>query len=353
MDSRLNDLDPDANIFNEHDYTSNYYTISEFNTEFEDLSEGNYFLLNANIRSFKTNGEHFKTFLASFKLSPSFVIFSETWNTRNNLELCNLETYRGFHTHRSNMQSGGISVFTKNELVAKKIDSMSICNDLIETCTVQVDLDEGYMIIIGIYRPHSGTILEFTEQLDGMCDLPIVQNSKFVILAGDFNINILNSSSLPVSNFMSTMQSKYFFPTINKATRFESSTCLDHIWMNSTIHVNSGVIYYDQTDHCPTFMNFTPPNSVKVNEYISYSFRPYSESNKEKLIEQLTNIEENWLDILPSNNVDNMLKKFSSFLDELYCQCFPKKTKQLTYKRLNNPWLTSHLFKKIKLKSEY
>ena len=89
------------------------------------------------------------------------------------------------------MQSGDISVFTKEELVAKKIDSMSICNDLIETCTVQVDLDEGYIIIIGIYQPQSGTLLEFTEQLDGMCDLPIVQNSKFVVLAGDFNINIL------------------------------------------------------------------------------------------------------------------------------------------------------------------
>ena len=89
--------------------------------------------------------------------------------------------------------------------------------------------------------------------------------------------------------------------------------------MNSTIYVNSDVIHYDQTDHSPTFMNFTPSNSVKVNKYISYSFRPYSESNKENLIEQLTNIEENWLDLLPSKNVDNMLQKNIAFLDNLYC----------------------------------
>ena len=74
-------------------------------------------------------------------------------------------------------------VFTKDELVAKKIDSMRMCNELIETCAVQVDLDEGYIIIIGIYQPHSGTILEFIEQLDDMCDLTIVRNIKFVILA--------------------------------------------------------------------------------------------------------------------------------------------------------------------------
>ena len=76
MVSRLNDLDPDENIFNKHDYTSNYYTVSEFNTELDDLSEGNYLLLNANIRNFKINGIHFKNFLASLKLSPSLVILS-------------------------------------------------------------------------------------------------------------------------------------------------------------------------------------------------------------------------------------------------------------------------------------
>ena len=89
----------------------------------------------------KTNGEHFKSFLVSLELSPSFVIISETWNSQNYLNLCNLEIYNGFHTYRSNMQSGGISVFTKDELVAKKIDSMSICNEMIETCRVQIDFD--------------------------------------------------------------------------------------------------------------------------------------------------------------------------------------------------------------------
>ena len=86
------------------------------------------------------------------------------------------------------------------EVVCRAVASVSSLK--IETCTEQVDLDEGYKITIGMYRPHSGNFLEFTEQLDGMCDLPIVKNSKFAILARDFNINILESSNLPVNNFM-------------------------------------------------------------------------------------------------------------------------------------------------------
>ena len=101
-------------------------------------------------------------------------------------------------------------------------------------------------------------------------------------------------------------------------------------------------------------MSFILSNLSEVNEYIKKSFTPYYETNKEKLAEILTNIEDNWLVILFFlNNVDSMLQKFSSVHEDLYCQCFPKRTKQLTYKRLNNPWLTSHFSQYIKLKSEY
>ena len=84
---------------------------------------------------------------------------------------------------------------------------MSICDELIETCTVQFDIDDSYIIIIGIYRTHFAIIFEFTEQLDGTCYLPFAQKCKILILAGDFNINILDSSNLLVSNLMSTLQS--------------------------------------------------------------------------------------------------------------------------------------------------
>ena len=47
-----NDLDPNEKIFNEHSYTSKYYTTSEFDTDFEDMSEVFYFLMNENFSGF-------------------------------------------------------------------------------------------------------------------------------------------------------------------------------------------------------------------------------------------------------------------------------------------------------------
>ena len=48
-----------------------------------------------------------------------------------------------------------------------------------------------------------------------------------------------------------------------------------------------------------------------------------------------------------------MLTKFSQVINELYCQCFPEKTKQISQERLSKPWLTNHLLHQVRLKSTF
>lgn len=48
-----------------------------------------------------------------------------------------------------------------------------------------------------------------------------------------------------------------------------------------------------------------------------------------------------------------MLSVFCEKINSYYCQCFPLKTKQISYSRINKPWLTSELIQSIKLKSKY
>ena len=52
---------------------------------------------------------------------------------------------------------------------------MSMCSELIGIFTVQVYLNEECIIMIDIYQPHSGSILEFSEELEDICDSRIVQ----------------------------------------------------------------------------------------------------------------------------------------------------------------------------------
>ena len=72
-----------------------YYSLPEFS-----LLESNcdiFSLMNYNIRSFHANGSIFETMLDSLEHSFKCIVVSETWNNENNVELCKLLGYKGFH----------------------------------------------------------------------------------------------------------------------------------------------------------------------------------------------------------------------------------------------------------------
>ena len=143
------------------------------------INKDNYILLNQYIRSFKKNGEKFIDFLTLLNTTPSIIVLTETWNKSENINLCSIESYNGFHTYRNHIRSGGVSVFLRNSFKGEKVEEMSICDETIEICTVKVELTDGYQLVMGLYRPHSGTTTDFTDKLESLLENPLVQNSKW------------------------------------------------------------------------------------------------------------------------------------------------------------------------------
>ena len=70
----------------------------------------------------------------------------------------------------------------------------------------------------------------------------------------------------------------------------------------------SGILDYDNSDHCPTFINFLLPNPIVNKSKYKFTFRPYSDENQEKIIEKL--IQTDWNVIYQNNNTDKMLSVF-------------------------------------------
>ena len=114
----------------------------------------------------------------------------------------------------------GISLFVCDKLVITKIENLSICDDEIQSCAVKVQLNHEFLLIIGIYRPHSGTIPNFIETLESFYEHPDFQNSRTVFIADDFNINTINENNSNVINFMPSLLSKSFLLGITKTMRF-------------------------------------------------------------------------------------------------------------------------------------
>ena len=90
------------------------------------------------------------------------------------------------------------------------------------------------------------------------------------LLAGDFNVNLLNyDCHNDTDQFINTMYSYYFLPLITRPTRFTSTsaTLIDNIMTNVfNDAIVSGIFVSDVSDHLPVVYvsNDTTTNSTSA-----------------------------------------------------------------------------------------
>ena len=367
----LDAIDPDDNLFNElfpnsdQSVSSKYYSTEAFNN----LQLDNHFnltLINYNVRSFSKNGLVFTTWLQSLTCIPKLIVLTETWNTIDSNQLCTIDGYSSIHTNRQTPvggrggPGGGVSILFKTNLNGEKIERLSFCNETIESCVLELKYDSNVVVLIGIYRPHTDSVSNFLAALEGIVMDSVVRNATHIFIAGDFNINVCDQPSTDAENYSNLLYSLNFLPIITRPTRFAnnsvsvSSSNLDHIWTNKLSNFLSGIVLLDITDHLPCFyslnLNLFSSNLSKI----IIKTRPYSNSNLERLKNELSNT--NWdlicnLSETPFD-VHYSCKNFTNHLDTLYQKYFPLKTKHISEKRKNNPWLNADLKKLINKKSE-
>ena len=361
----LGPVDPDANLSIDAD-TCKYYTLDAYNSEFPD--ENQYSLLNLNIQSFHAKKDRLQALMGAVDQSFHSIVLTETWNTSNNLSLCYLEGYSSVHTYRNQPTplrggpGGGISILAKSAIYKiKKIDELCICNSTIETCVAHLFhkglKDTTGHFIVGVYRPHTDTVENFTDSLQQLLAHCILRN-KTIILTGDFNINITGNHNNAVQNYLSILNSLHFLPAVTKPTRFpynndglQSPTTLDHIFINKIIEFKSAILEYDLSDHCGATLNcYLYETQATLNRH-KLIFRPFSEINLARLADELLAVD--WDFVLQSEDADEQFEAYFNCINRSYQQCFPKKIKYIGDKRFKNPWLTAQTLEKIKQKSHY
>ena len=87
------------------------------------------------------------------------------------------------------------------------------------------------------------------------------------------------------------MNSLHYIPTITETTRFPPCdsngipTISDHIWTNEVLNSRRGIIYFDLTDHCPSFTHID--HSVKPTSTVTRKmiFQPLDSGKLNKLMD--------------------------------------------------------------------
>ena len=146
-------------------------------------------------------------------------------------------------------------------------------------------------------------------------------SGKDIVIMGDFNIDLLKCGSSNYSlNFLSSLQSCYLTPAIDKPTRVRSTsaTLIDNIFINNPDKVMAcGNLISDLSDH---FSQFCILKSMKEKTRVKKSkMRDFSHFSSDRLNADLSNMDWNALFANEPSDVNSVFSSFLFFSSLVQC----------------------------------
>ena len=249
---------------------------------------------------------------------------TEHWKALDELKLLALDDFSlGSFYCRERGEHGGSAVYVHKNLEYKsrnKINKLSVKN-VIECAAVECKLKDTILIIISIYRPPTSNIELFLNILEKfLCDT--IDENKKVIVAGDFNIELLKSNE-DRTDLLSLLTSFNLEQTIFENTRITANTasCIDNIFINCE-YVNSLVVEAFISDHAAQKITL---NTTDIYENKFVYKRIMSLENKNLFLKILK--EQDWADVylIDICNVNEQWQMFMNAFIRIFNHCFPLK----------------------------
>ena len=181
------------------------------------------------------NSSNFDSFVADvnqYRNKFSIITIAETNIDENHKNLYQICNYNAAYNSKfpGKRKGSGLGIYIHENFQFNKTEKFCQCSENLESLFVQITNTENPITVGVIYRPPSGKLTQFYVELEALMRmLP----DKNVMISGDFNVDLLQSSSSP---FEQIIYSNNFVPTISLATHERNSTpsLIDNILTNST-----------------------------------------------------------------------------------------------------------------------
>lgn len=304
-------------------------------------------LLHLNVRSMVRNIDNLILLLESYKLHCNdIIVLSETFRMTSTNH-CNIPNYQLFYNHADFNKNDGVIILVKNDvnveftnikLPISKATISRLC------CTIN-NIKIG---ITATYKPPPISKADFIKDIHIYLDNVIKNSNNIEIFVGDININILNADN-DAHNYLATMAQLGFESYINHITRFDSNTCLDHIFVNQRLktdglELQSYVLDSHMTDHAPTMLNIVAKNLIKgENDYKEIKI---SKLDLDKFVESLRVCD--WSNVLNDPNPESSNNNFIKTYLDLKNKSTSEHTVKLKQHKKIKEWITNGIITSIK-----
>lgn len=217
-------------------------------------------------------------------LNPIDIICITEHNmTPEDAKLFKLTHYRLGACFSRNNRNGGSCIIVRNTIkykVLSEAKTLSICN--IFECS-GIMLTDHKIIILCVYRPPKNKqdiINCFFDKLTELLNKISYLNKK-IIICGDFNINMMEQSTV-ARQFDMLLATYNLKLTVKRPTRLSSNTCIDNIAHNIKGSTTS-IIELSLSDHTAQLLRCPVKKTYNITHWFKLR-RDYSEENLIKFL---------------------------------------------------------------------
>jgi len=276
-----------------------------------------------NIRSINKNFDYIEAHINTQNFE--IIALCECWIIKDT-HVPHLPGYNCNYIESTYGKSGGIAIYTKNNLKVDRLDlNVEKLNPSTELLSIHI-LSEN-LIFTTFYRHPNENPSHFLTDLEDILCNKLFQNDKIrKLICGDFNINTLDVSKIS-ENYLRIIDSFNYNIYAEKPTRItkNSATCIDHViyQIQHNNKISCTVNNFQASDHHSISISLLSHNSLCSKSNILR--RNHSKSNIEKFKNTIKTI--NWNELMCNNySIDENLDKFMSKIIQVYSDSFPKIT---------------------------
>ncbi len=309
----------------------------------------------SNLTIFHQNIQHLESRKDSLEIvleqiKPNVVVLTEHNMKTYEIERFNLNNFVVVSEYsRTTTSGGGVVILSERGLKVKpfKLCSIEELNEdkLFECCLAKCIINNFRSIIVGIYRKPQMQTSEFLTRLDRLMEILVsLKDQHSFFIAGDFNINVLNTTP-DVKLFKNVLVSYGFYYLVDFPTRITAttSTAIDNILTNvDRLKCKVTGIVTALSDHDGQIVEFNLSqncnNSIRKYQYIDR--RDFSEQNMTIFCSLLA--QENWLNVFFAD-VKEKFKVFENIFLYNFDRVFPLKTVKKYVGRSKCGWINDQL----------
>lgn len=320
--------------------------------------KGSFLVLSLNCQSLNAKIDQLTILLSqlsSHSIEIDAICLQETWYKDEQIPpTAHLNGYTAINKPKHCSEHSGLLIYLKSIYLYQTIDTPQ--SNHFDSLFIKVLHQQENIILGNIYRPPHKTIgqLEtFNEEFSSI--LQTFSKYKIAILAGDYNINLLDlnsPNSTHTHEFYNNVITNGFVPKITLPTRLgeTSYTLIDNLLCKIPNKHSSttGILSHKISDHQPYFITLDLKTKSQTIKQSKVTTRKINPTTLNAIREDITNSLES-MDYSDNANPNTNYNNFISNLQTSLNQNCPIRTINYNrYKHKASPWITNGIIKSIR-----